>query len=65
MLEIKVLGDLQVLRDGTATALPPSRKTRALLAYLALTRHPHRREQLCEMFWDVPRSPACWRIARA
>ena len=65
VLEIKVLGDLQVLRDGTATALPPSRKTRALLAYLALTRHPHRREQLCEMFWDVPRSPACWRIARA
>ena len=57
MLEIKVLGDLQVLRDGTATALPPSRKTRALLAYLALTRHPHRREQLCEMFWDVPDDP--------
>jgi DNA-binding SARP family transcriptional activator len=57
VLEIKVLGDLQVLRGGTATALPPARKTRALLAYLALTRHPHRREQLCEMFWDVPDDP--------
>jgi TolB-like protein len=57
VLEIKVLGDLQVLRDGTATALPPSRKTRALLAYLALTRRPHRREQLCEIFWDVPDDP--------
>ena len=57
MLEIKVLGDLQVLRDGTAMALPPSRKTRALLAYLALTRCPHRREQLCDMFWDVPDDP--------
>jgi len=57
VLEIKVLGDLQVLRDGTAMALPPSRKTRALLAYLALTRCPHRREQLCDMFWDVPDDP--------
>src|SRR4051794_4325287 len=37
--------------------LPPSRKTRALLAYLALTRRPHRREVLCEMFWDVPDDP--------
>ena len=57
MLEIDVLGDLQVLRDGAALALPPSRKTRALLAYLALTRRPHRREQLCEIFWDVPDDP--------
>src|SRR5205814_7201065 len=57
VLEIKVLGELQVLRDGTATALPPSRKTRALLAYLALTQCPHRREQLCEMFWEVPDDP--------
>ena len=57
MLEIKVLGDLQVLRDGTPVALPPSRKTRALLAYLALTRRPHRREQLCEIFWDLPDDP--------
>ena len=57
MLSINVLGDLQVLRDGTAVILPPSRKTRALLAYLALTRRPHRRELLCEIFWDVPDDP--------
>ena len=57
MLEIKVLGELQVLRDGVALALPPSRKTRALLAYLALTRRRHRREELCEVFWDVPDDP--------
>ena len=57
MLEIRVLGGLEVIRDGTATTLPRSRKTRALLAYLALTRAPHRREQLCEMFWDVPDDP--------
>lgn len=57
MLEIRVLGGLEVIRDGTSAVLPPSRKTRALLAYLALTRSPHRREQLCEMFWDVPDDP--------
>src|SRR6516165_7185797 len=57
VLEIRVLGTLEVIRDGTAAPLPPSRKTRALLAYLALTRCPHRREQLCEMFWEVPDDP--------
>jgi TolB-like protein len=45
------------MRDGAAVALPPSRKTRALLSYLALTRRPHRREELCETFWDVPDDP--------
>jgi TolB-like protein len=57
VLGIKVLGGLEVIRDGATVTLPPSRKTRALLAYLALTRGPHRREQLCEMFWDVPDDP--------
>jgi TolB-like protein/Flp pilus assembly protein TadD len=57
VLEIRVLGGLEVIRDGAPATLPPSRKTRALLAYLALTRCPHRREQLCEMFWDVPDDP--------
>jgi TolB-like protein/DNA-binding SARP family transcriptional activator len=57
VLEIRVLGGLEVIRDGTPATLPPSRKTRALLAYLALTRCRHRREQLCEMFWDVPDDP--------
>jgi TolB-like protein/Tfp pilus assembly protein PilF len=57
VLEIRVLGGLEVIRAGVPATLPPSRKTRALLAYLALTRCPHRREQLCEMFWDVPDDP--------
>jgi TolB-like protein len=56
-LEIRVLGGLEVVRDGVPVTLPPSRKTRALLAYLALARGPHRREQLCDMFWDVPDDP--------
>src|SRR5262249_44128112 len=37
--------------------LPPSRKTRALLAYLALIRRRHRHEELCQIFWDVPDDP--------
>ncbi len=57
MLEIRVLGGLEVVRDGVPATLPPSRKTRALLAYLALTRGRHRREHLCEMFWEVPDDP--------
>ncbi len=57
MLEFRVLGEFEVVRDGAAVTLPPSRKTRALLAYLALTRHKHRRERLCEMFWEVPDDP--------
>ena len=56
-IEINVLGDLQVLRDGEPIELPPSRKTRALLAYLAVIQRPQRRERLCEMFWEVPDDP--------
>ena len=57
MLELRVLGELEVIRDGAPVALARSRKTRALLAYLALTGHKHRRERLCEIFWDVPDDP--------
>ncbi|MCT7374168.1 alpha/beta fold hydrolase [Chelativorans salis] len=56
-LEIRVLGDLTVLRNDEACPLPPSKKTRALLAYLALTDRPQRRERLCEMFWEIPDDP--------
>ena len=56
-LEIGVLGPLRVRLDGQPVPLPPSRKTRALLAYLAVQGRPQRRERLCEMFWDVPDDP--------
>ena len=56
-LEIRVLGNLSVVRDGQALPLPPSRKTRALLAYLAIVDRPQSREHLCEMFWDIPDDP--------
>ncbi|WP_349369027.1 AAA family ATPase [Salinarimonas sp.] len=57
MLGIRLLGDLEVARDGAPVALPQSRKTRALLAYLVATERAHQRERLCEIFWDVPDDP--------
>ena len=56
-LQIKVLGELAVLRDGEQIVLPASKKTRALLAYLAVVNRPQRRDHLCQMFWDVPDDP--------
>jgi DNA-binding SARP family transcriptional activator len=56
-LEVRLLGPLEIRRDGVALALPRSRKVRALLAYLALSPHPAVRTQLCELLWDVPNDP--------
>ncbi len=56
-LEFRFLGDFAVLRDGQPLALPPSKKTRALLAYLCLQPRRFRREQLSELLWDVPDDP--------
>jgi DNA-binding SARP family transcriptional activator len=66
-VDILVLGELVVRRGPDTLVLPPSRKTRALLAYLALTGRSHRREQLCEIFWDVaddPRGALRWSLSR-
>ena len=57
MLTIRLLGEIEVERDGSVQPLPPSKKTRALLAYLALTGRPHRRERLCSLFWEIPHDP--------
>jgi DNA-binding SARP family transcriptional activator len=57
MLEIRLLGELEVARDGAAVPLPASKKSRALLAYLAATARPHLRERLCELLWEGPDDP--------
>ena len=57
MLTIRVLGPLEVVRDGAALSLPQSKKTRALLGYLALSDRPPRRDRLIAMFWEVPDDP--------
>ena len=56
-LSIQMLGELGVRRGGEPVALPASKKTRALLAYLALTARPQRRDRLCEVLWDQPDDP--------
>lgn len=56
-LDVRLLGDFGVSRNGEPVALPSSRKTRALLAYLIVTGRPQRRERLCELFWELPDDP--------
>lgn len=57
MIEIRLLGELEVQRDGTTVSLPPSKKTRALLAYLVGSGRPQLRDRLCELLWDGPDDP--------
>jgi DNA-binding SARP family transcriptional activator/pimeloyl-ACP methyl ester carboxylesterase len=67
LLRVSVLGNLAVSRDGMRMQLPPSKKTRALLAYLAVTDRPHSRDRLCAMFWPVPDDPRAalrWSLTR-
>jgi pimeloyl-ACP methyl ester carboxylesterase/DNA-binding SARP family transcriptional activator len=56
-ISVNLLGELAVFRDGQPLALPTSKRTRALLAYLAVTARPHRRDRLCEVFWEIPDDP--------
>jgi DNA-binding SARP family transcriptional activator len=56
-LEIGLLGALTIRRHGVMLALPPSRKVRALFAYLSLAPRAVMRSQLCELLWDVPNDP--------
>lgn len=54
---VRLLGEVSVLCEGRTVALPQSRKTRALFVFLLLTAREHRRERLCELFWDLPDDP--------
>lgn len=66
-LQVRVLGPLAVLRNGEAVHLPQSKKTRALLAYLAITARAHRRDRLCSLLWDVaddPRGALRWSLSK-
>ncbi|MBP1851340.1 alpha/beta hydrolase [Rhizobium halophytocola] len=56
-IQISLLGELRVTVEGQPAPLPASRKARALLAFLVATGRPHRRERLCELFWDLPDDP--------
>lgn len=56
-LAIRLLGELVLARGDEPVSLPPSRRTRALLAYLVANAKPHRRDRLCALFWELPDDP--------
>lgn len=56
-IRVRLLGAPEVYRDGSAVALPASRKVRALFAYLVLAPRPTARSQLCDLLWDLPDDP--------
>src|SRR6185295_16269255 len=67
LLNIRLLGGIELSRGAVSVPLPQSKKTRALLAYLIMTARPHRRERLCSLFWDVtddPRGALRWSLSR-
>jgi DNA-binding SARP family transcriptional activator/tetratricopeptide (TPR) repeat protein len=51
MLEIRVLGELEVRLAGTQAELPASRRSRALLGWLAVHPGRHPRSRLAGLFW--------------
>ncbi len=56
-LEIRTFGPFEIQRGEALLELPSSRKSRALLAYLAITGKRHSRRDLCELFWDNTDDP--------
>jgi DNA-binding SARP family transcriptional activator len=57
-IRLTLLGTFRLEVDGHP-CIVPTRKSEALLAYLALREHPHRRESLAQMLWgDVSSSQA-------
>lgn len=57
ILAIRLIGPTRASLGGADLPLPASRKTRAILAYLLLAERPVSRQQLCELFFDVPDDP--------
>ena len=56
-LRIRLLGDLQVVREGRAVPLPASKRTRALLGFLVAADSAKTRQSLCDLLWDGPDDP--------
>ncbi|MES2102492.1 MAG: AAA family ATPase [Pseudomonadota bacterium] len=56
-MQIRLLGELRITRAGQVLPLPASKRSRALLAYLAATASPQTRQHLCDLLWDGPGDP--------
>ena len=52
-----LLGPFRVVRSGQDATLAPSRKMRALMAYLVMAPRPVHRTRLCELLWDGANDP--------
>lgn len=66
-LAIRLLGPLEVRSADARLGLPPSKKVRALIAYLVATGRPHRRERLGAMFCelaDQQRAALRWQLSK-
>jgi DNA-binding SARP family transcriptional activator len=67
-LHVRLLGELELRRGDLAPlALPPSRRTRALLGYLVATGAPQSRAALCDLLWDGtddPRASLRWSLTK-
>src|SRR5437762_12818074 len=57
LLQINLLGTLEIRRGNRRVELPASKKTRGLLAYLVANSGEHRRGRLTELLWDVADDP--------
>jgi DNA-binding SARP family transcriptional activator len=64
---LQLLGPMTLVVGGQVQPLPRSKKTRALLAYLAGENRPQRRDRLCGLLWDAtddPRGALRWSLSR-
>ena len=57
LLQVRLLGDLELRREGALLSLPASKRTRALLGFLIATASPQSRSTLCDLLWDGPSDP--------
>lgn len=64
---LRMLGPLILSRDGPGRGLPPSRKFRAILGFLALAPRGTSRQRLCELFCvtaNDPRAELRWYLSK-
>jgi TolB-like protein/DNA-binding SARP family transcriptional activator len=67
-LDIRLLGPMTIRRAGVELELPASRKSRALIAYLALAPRAHTRTHLSDLLGDIaddPRGDLRWCLSKA
>jgi predicted ATPase/DNA-binding SARP family transcriptional activator len=66
ILELRLLGRLELRRDGTPVADMQASKTLALLSYLAVTARPHARSSLAGLLWGgMPEVKARGNLSKA